>query len=1102
MNFKQLLTVLKDDLIADFKHGEYPIEKITGREVDELRNLPLIGMIVEEIQRSSALDPMNVDILFSFGVGDSLGLTIRYSSGRFDDGYISKMAARYFDLLERLIVGREITIGAIDLITAAEKDQILHTFNDTAVEYPSGKTVVSLFQDQVRKTPEKVAVVCEGKRLTYRELDIESNRLAHYLRSACRVRANDLVVVMADRSERLPMAMLAVLKAGGAYVPIDAGYPAERISYMLSDSRAGVVLVNRKLREGLSYEGLVVDISGDSCYSQREDTPEPVNTSQDLCYVIYTSGSTGKPKGVMIAHYNVVNFFTAMNRRLPAGPDDCMLAVTSTSFDISALELLWTLCRGIEVVIHPSDISLSGLDRYVTAEEGTTDFSLFFFSSYTNRDKEKYRLLLDAVKYADEQGFKAVWTPERHFHEFGGLYPNPSVMSAALAMITRQIELRSGSVVSPLHDAVRIAEEWSVVDNLSGGRIALSFASGWNPNDFALSGVDFKDRQKVMYAQIEEIRGLWKGGSIKRVNGLGQEVELQIFPHPVQKELPVWVTAAGHEETFRSAGAIGANLLTHLLGQDIEKLAANIGIYRQSRLAHGYDKGKVTLMLHTYIGEDMEEVERLVEKPFIEYLKSSIGLARVLHEAGGLREEDIADDVKEMILKNAFKRYFKTGSLIGTVESCHKMMQKLQEIGVDEAACLIDFGIEQDKVLQGLEKLKVLKELHTRQGKRLHRPITMMQSTPSLMKLLQEDKGSGKFIQSLRLLLVGGEAVTLPLIEQIGRQSRAAIYNMYGPTETTIWSCVYAFGEDTEKVSIGQPIANTQIYILNKDLQLLPVGIAGDLYIGGQGVSPGYWGRPELTAERFIPDPFNKGEKIYRTGDVAKWLPDGNIEFAGRQDHQVKIRGYRIELEEIEHCLLKYKGIKQVIVHVKEEKDGGGQYLVGYIVSGEKVDFTALAGHLAASLPLYMIPGHFVQLESLPLTQNGKVDRKSLPDPEVKAGAGHIVPRNEIENTLAEIWAEVLNIEKEEIGIHSNFFQLGGHSINIHKVARLINEKFNTTITLADMFRLQTIKSIEDFIVHGDQEVRKIAGHIEEAQTDAAENLLLMENLFEASLPR
>lgn len=339
------------------------------------------------------------------------------------------------------------------------------------------------------------------------------------------------------------------------------------------------------------------------------------------------------------------------------------------------------------------------------------DFSLFFFSNYKVRSDNKYKLLLEATKYADRNGFKAVWTPERHFHEFGGLFPNPSVTSAALAMVTKQIELRSGSVVSPLHDAVRIAEEWSVVDNLSKGRIALSFASGWNGNDFCLAPDNYEDRHRIMYEQIDSIQRLWKGESSKRRNGLHKETAFRIFPAPVQKELPVWITAAGNEETYRIAGEKGAHLLTHLLGQDMRDLAGKIKLYREGRRAGGFaeNSGKVALMLHTYIGEDIREVERIVEKPFMEYLKSATSLSKIMYQEAGLNEQEISEEDKEAMLKHSFQRYSKTSALIGTRNSCRAMVNSLKEIGVDEVACLIDFGIGEQELMEGLKNLQAFR---------------------------------------------------------------------------------------------------------------------------------------------------------------------------------------------------------------------------------------------------------------------------------------------------------------------------------------------------------------------------------------------------------
>src|SRR2546421_1289805 len=211
------------------------------------------------------------------------------------------------------------------------------------------------------------------------------------------------------------------------------------------------------------------------------------------------------------------------------------------------------------------------------------DFSLFYFASAdVGESPDKYRLLIEGAKFADTHGFAAVWTPERHFYAFGGLYPNPAVTSAALATVTERIQLRAGSVVLPLHDPLRVAEEWAVVDNLSQGRVAISFASGWQPNDFVLAPQNYATRREVMLRGIETVRRLWRGEKVRRRDGNGTEIEVSILPRPLQPELPMWVTAAGSPDTFRLAGEIGANLLTHLLGQSIEQLAEKIAVYRRS----------------------------------------------------------------------------------------------------------------------------------------------------------------------------------------------------------------------------------------------------------------------------------------------------------------------------------------------------------------------------------------------------------------------------------------------------------------------------------------------------------------------------------------
>jgi len=279
---------------------------------------------------------------------------------------------------------------------------------------------------------------------------------------------------------------------------------------------------------------------------------------------------------------------------------------------------------------------------------------------------------------------------------------------------------------------------------------------------------------------------------------------------------------------------------------------------------------------------------------------------------------------------------------------------------------------------------------------------------------------------------------------------------------------------NVEKVSIGKPILNTQTYILDKALKLAPIGVAGDLYIGGEGLSRGDWKRPGLTETNFIPHPFIKDKKIYKTGDVARWVTDGNIELIGREDHQVKIRGHRIELGEIESRLLEHGKVMEAVVVAKEENKEGGKYLACYLISDEKLDFTEIRQHLADYLPDYMIPGYFMQLEQMPLTPNGKIDRKALPDPGMRTSDEYKAPSGGTEDDLAEIWSQVLKIEKSLISADSSFFELGGHSIRAIHLINAVRDRFSVKVELRHIFENSSVRKLSRLINRFD--IQKASG--------------------------
>jgi natural product biosynthesis luciferase-like monooxygenase protein len=347
------------------------------------------------------------------------------------------------------------------------------------------------------------------------------------------------------------------------------------------------------------------------------------------------------------------------------------------------------------------------------------EFSLLYFSGDgSTTQRNKYDLLLETVKYGDSHGFKAVWTPERHFHPFGGLYPNPSVMAAALATITKNIQLRSGSVVMPLQNPVRVAEEWAVVDNLSHGRVGISFASGWHADDFLLQPSNYANRKEAMWKGIEVFKQLWQGEEVEFLGGTGKPVKIQTFPRPIQPQVPIWITC-GADETFIEAGKIGANVLTSLLYETTDNLARQIALYRNSLADHGYDsqQGKVALMLHTFVGDDPESVKNKVKKPFCNYIETHFGLVERLAQKIDfpIDTDTFTKEDRACLFDFAFERYLQGRVMIGTQESCRQTVEHMEKIGVDEIACLIDFGLDFTSVINSLAKLKDLKEEYQNQ---------------------------------------------------------------------------------------------------------------------------------------------------------------------------------------------------------------------------------------------------------------------------------------------------------------------------------------------------------------------------------------------------
>jgi acyl-coenzyme A synthetase/AMP-(fatty) acid ligase/acyl carrier protein len=351
--------------------------------------------------------------------------------------------------------------------------------------------------------------------------------------------------------------------------------------------------------------------------------------------------------------------------------------------------------------------------------------------------------------------------------------------------------------------------------------------------------------------------------------------------------------------------------------------------------------------------------------------------------------------------------------------------------------------------------------------------VTRIVVVPSLLRtLLSTCPDLGSRLPHLRHWVTSGEALPVELCRSFTeKMPQSALINLYGSSEVSADATCYDTRQQsasTTNVPIGNPIANTRAYILDRHSNPVPIGVPGELHIGGEGLARGYLNRPELTAERFIPDPYSgeSGSRLYRSGDLTRYLPDGNIEFLGRIDHQVKIRGFRIELGEIETVLDQHPAVRDAVVSAREGTPGDEQ-LVAYVVPGSQPRglLTELRGYLQKKLPEYMVPSAFVVLEALPLTPNGKVDRKALPAPDpsgFRAENSYAEPRTPVEEQLVEIWEEVLGLER--VGIHDNFFELGGHSLLATRVVSRVRKVFQVELPLLSLFEEPTVAGLAERI--------------------------------------
>lgn len=568
-----------------------------------------------------------------------------------------------------------------------------------------------------RQTPNSPAMFHHSSRLTYAELKTRAAHVAALLqqRGAARTGAEggSTVIILLPRSLDLIVAAFGSLKAGAPFLALDVSISPEELNKVVEEIQPAALIGTQRYANALRNQPGWIEVEAVEAAAtvQPAASPDPVIALDQPAYVAYRPQSNGTRECVIVEHQGLDAFFDSMDEQVRFGSEGALVVQADVSMESYVLCLLWACSCGV-----PAVLAEPGIGAGISNSRGRDlEFSLFYFAAEDSGSSgDKYRLLIDGVKYADRHGFTAVWTPERHFHSFGGIYPNPAVTSAALAGITDRIHLRAGSVVLPLHNPIRVAEEWSMVDNISKGRTGVAFASGWHPNDFVFFPDHFPDRRQVMYDSIEKVRQLWRGDSITAKGVNGEPITVRLFPKPFQPELPVWITSSGNINTFRGAANIQAHVLTHLLGQDLGETAKKIAAYREALDSSGQDARAytATLMLHAYVDDTPERVRARATEPFKRYLMSSLDLfAQLLRNANvGIDPTRVSAKDLDDLLNFAAHRYMFNSGLFGTTTSCLETLDAIAGAGVNEVACLVDFGIETPAALSSLERIVELRD--------------------------------------------------------------------------------------------------------------------------------------------------------------------------------------------------------------------------------------------------------------------------------------------------------------------------------------------------------------------------------------------------------
>lgn len=1006
MTFKDLLMNVKQTVSEGYKNQHYPVGKLI-EQIEETNGSVLmlkVALRMEGIHKKESIEDALSSALNYFNLSvskDENKISVRtsYNSCLFKEDSIKALCARFESVLKQAIGDLNKKLKDFSIITEEEKNRILFDFNNTKADFPEDKTIHQLFEEQVEKTPDNIAVVFKDRKLTYRELNREANRLANYLISQHGIKPDTLVGLFIENSIEQIIAILGILKSGGAYVPISKGLPEERIKTIINDSEIDLMIStakNIKMLNKLQWECKTLEsflcIDTDDIYSVQEAEESGLMDKKLWEYIgesatdeITGGGWASSYTGEALSKEEMEEYADNVFKKLKPylNPSTRILEIGCAS-GISMFRIAPHVG-----MYYGTDLSgvIIEKDRERAERENHTNIKLKCLPAHE----------IDKV---EEKDFDIVII-NSVIQAFSGHNYLRQVIKKSLNLLGQKGILFIGDIMDQ-------DKKYDLLDSL------LEFKKQ-NPGydtktdiseELFVSRGFFED----MTVEMDEIRNVHFSTKIHTI-----ENELTRYRYDAVMEI---------DKENREILSTGK----HRYQYDLRALEG---------FADTCPNTSVTSKNLAYIiytsGTTGKPKGVMIEHKGVANLKALwegvIGLSdkdRVIHFANISFDASVWDIFSGLL--NGAAVYIMPEDVIGSYTK------------------FADFLNENN--------------------------ITFATLPPTYLTNIDPEK-----VKSLKKLITAGSASGLDLYEKW--KGRVEYRNGYGPTESTVCATLWKHTDEysvANSVPIGRPANNIRVYIVDNNNNLQPIGVEGELCIAGVSLARGYLKRPELNQEKFIESPFLQGERMYKSGDLARWLPDGNLEFLGRKDQQVKIRGFRIETGEIEHQLLQYGTIMEAVVVARGNED---KYLCAYFTADEEVAVSDLKEYLAKRLPDYMLPSYFMQIDSMPLTSNSKINIKALPDPESRNGTGaqYVAPQNAVEEELVNIWREILGLER--IGIDDDFFELGGHSLKATALVTKIHKTFNVEIQLKEVFEFSTIRKLAELL---QQAKKSVHGSIEPAE--------------------